>query len=77
MDEPTRRNYQIEEQFADGKAESGFSYTFAKLDNPPMIMLELRMSNNETLRLFFEHSHFRDFANVVGLVERMLDAPSS
>lgn len=73
MDEADRRNRLIEEQYPEGKAESGFSYTFTILSTPDrMVALEVRLPT-ETLRLFFGTTDFHEFATTVGLVTRALD----
>lgn len=72
MDEATIRNRIIEEQYPDGKAQSGFSYSFSKLNVPKnMIALEIKMPT-ETLRLFFSIADFREFGHAAKVVTDLL-----
>lgn len=70
MDEEVRQNLLIEEHFPDGKAKSGFSYTYSLAGDPVnMVVLEILM-HGETLRLFFAYDHFDEFATATGIVAR-------
>lgn len=72
MDDNLRRNLLIEEHFPDGKAQSGFSYSFSKVDTPVnMVALEITMPG-ETLRLFFDHEYFKQFAIAASAVARAI-----
>lgn len=74
MDDADRRNRLIEEQFPEGRAQSGFNYSFSQLSLPDrMIAFEVRMTNGDTLRLFFGIDHFRQFVHDGSVVLNEID----
>lgn len=71
LDDYEQRNRLIEQEFPDGTVESGFNYIFEKLDEPlPLVSMEIRMSNGETLRLFFAYKHFIEFSMAASTIAR-------
>lgn len=67
LDAQRAQELRIEEQFPDGKAGSGFSYTFSLTQLPEkQVMLEVRMPT-ETMRLFFQVTHFKEFVTAANL----------